>query len=167
MGSDMTKEEFRQLCKVAYEKQHGFVVIDLSSKNTTVNMEVGLTSFTYQTKLKIKTNIMFSLQNGESFKQFVNNTEAKRSFSIVVSDNKTRFKTWFEPHIQFYKNKDYEIALINLETYYSLPNIDNFNNCFTYTPGTNALWYNIIIPEDSYDVENINDIIQREMRKKC
>ena len=32
MGSDMTKEEFRQLCKVAWEKQHGFVIIDLSSK---------------------------------------------------------------------------------------------------------------------------------------
>ena len=30
--SDMTKEEFRQLCKTAWEKQHGFVIIDLSSK---------------------------------------------------------------------------------------------------------------------------------------
>ena len=34
VGSDMTKEEFRQLCKVAWEKQHGFVIIDLSSKKT-------------------------------------------------------------------------------------------------------------------------------------
>ena len=32
MGSDMTKEEFRQLCKAAWEKQHGFVIIDPSSK---------------------------------------------------------------------------------------------------------------------------------------
>ena len=31
-GSDMTKKEFRQLCKTAWEKQHGFVIIDLSSK---------------------------------------------------------------------------------------------------------------------------------------
>ena len=30
--SDMTKEEFRQLCMTAWEKQHGFVIIDLSSK---------------------------------------------------------------------------------------------------------------------------------------
>ena len=49
--SDMTKEEFRQLCKTAWEKQHGFVIIDFSSKNTTVNIEVGLMSFTYQIKL--------------------------------------------------------------------------------------------------------------------
>ena len=41
-----TKEEFRKLCMVAWEKQHWFVNIDLSSKNTTVNIDVGLTSFT-------------------------------------------------------------------------------------------------------------------------
>ena len=46
MGRDMTKEEFRQLCKVACQKQHGFVIIDLSSKNTTVYIDVGLMSFT-------------------------------------------------------------------------------------------------------------------------
>ena len=61
--------------------------------------------------------------------------------------------------------KDYEIALINLETYYSFPNIDRSNNCFSYLPGANAPWVDIIIPEGSYHVEDINDFIQREMRK--
>ena len=61
-------------------------------------------------------------------KQIVNNIEPKRSFSIVVSDNKTRLKTWLKPQIQLDKNKDYEIALINLETYYSFSNIDRSNN---------------------------------------
>ena len=40
-------------------------------------------------------------------KQIVNNKERKRSFSIVVSDNKTRFKTWFKRPIQLDKNKDF------------------------------------------------------------
>ena len=71
-------------------------------------------------------------------KQIVNNTETKRSFSIVVSDNKTRFKTLFKPPIQLDKKKDYEIALINLETYYSFSNINRSNICFTYSPGANA-----------------------------
>ena len=62
-------------------------------------------------------------------KQIVHNTEPKRSFSVVVSGNKTRFKPWFKPPIQLDKKKDYEIALINLETYYSFPNIDKSNNC--------------------------------------
>ena len=47
-------------------------------------------------------------------KQIVNNTEPKRSFSIVVSSNKTRFKTWFKPPIQLDEKKDYEIAFIDL-----------------------------------------------------
>ena len=59
--------------------------------------------------------------------QIVNNTEPKRSFSIVVSDNKTRFTTWFKPPIQLDKKKYYEVALINLETYYSFINIDKSN----------------------------------------
>ena len=71
-------------------------------------------------------------------KQIVNNTELKRSFSVLVSDNKTRFKTWFKPPIQLDKKKDYEIALIYLETYYSFPNIDRSNNCFRYSLGANA-----------------------------
>ena len=98
-------------------------------------------------------------------KQIVNNTEPKRLFSIAVSDNKTRFKTWFKPPIQLDKNKDYEIALNNLKTYYSFPNIDRFNNCFTYSPNFDPLWFDIIIPEGGYHVEDINEFIQREMRK--
>ena len=54
------------------------------------------------------------MDNSELLKQIVNNTEPKRSFSIVVSDNKIRFKTWFKPQIQLDKKKEYEIALINL-----------------------------------------------------
>ena len=57
-------------------------------------------------------------------KQVVNNTEPMRSLSVVVSDDKTRFKTWFKPPIQPDTKKDYEIALINPETYYTFPNID-------------------------------------------
>ena len=98
-------------------------------------------------------------------KQIVNNTEPTRSFSIVVSDNKNRIKTWFKPLIQLNKKKDYEIALINLETYYSFQNIDRSNNYFTYSPNLDPLWFDIIIPEGSYHVEDINEFVQREMRK--
>ena len=97
-------------------------------------------------------------------KKIVNNTEPKRSFSIVVSHNKTRFKTWFKPQIQLDTKKDYEIALINLETYYSFSNVDTSKHCFTYSPNLVPLWLDIIIPEGSYHVEDINEFNQREMR---
>ena len=116
-------------------------------------------SFTYIIKL------IFSLKGETLPKQTVNNTEPKRSFSVVVSVNKARFKTWFKPPIQLDKKKDYEIALINLETYYSFPKIDNYNNCFSYSPGAKTPLVNIIIPEGSYHVGDINEFIQREMRK--
>ena len=104
----------------------------------------------------------------ELLKQTVNNTQPKRSFSIVVSDNKLDSKHGlnYPFNIQLDKKKDYEIAFINLETYYTFPNIANSNNCFTYTPCAYALWYNIIITEASYHVKDINELIEREMRIK-
>ena len=44
-------------------------------------------------------------------KQIVNNKEQKRSFSVVASDNKTRFKTWFKPAIQLTINS----ILVNID----------------------------------------------------
>ena len=49
--------------------------------------------------------------------KIVQNTEPKSSLQIIVSNNKTRFRTRFNPPIQLDKNKQYEIALVNLETY--------------------------------------------------
>ena len=34
--------------------------------------------------------------------------------------------------------------------YYSFPNIDKSNNCFSYSPGANAPWFEIIIPEGNF-----------------
>ena len=73
-------------------------------------------------------------------------------------------KTRFETPIPLHKKKDYEIALINLETYYSFPNIDK-SNCSSYAPDANTPWVDIIIPEGSYHVEDMNEFIKREMRK--
>ena len=132
----------------------------------TVSIEVGLTSFTYQIEIKNYYYFLITKKNNsELLKHIVNNTETKRSFSIGVSDNKTRLKTWFKPPIQLEKRKDYEIALINLETYYSFPNIDRSSNCFSYSHGANAPWVDIIIPGGSYHVEDINEFIQRQMRR--
>ena len=59
MRSDKTKEEFRQLCKVALKKQHEFIIIDLSSKKHNGKYRSGLDEFTYQ--IKLKTNFLFVL----------------------------------------------------------------------------------------------------------
>ncbi len=56
------------------------------------------------------------------------------------------------------------MALVNLETYYSFPNIDSSNNNFRYSPNNGDDWYDINIPEGSYELEDINEYIQRIMR---
>ena len=48
----MTKEEFTQLWNTAWEKQHGFVIIDLSSKKHDDKYRSGFDEFLYQIKLK-------------------------------------------------------------------------------------------------------------------
>ena len=63
------------------------------------------------------------------------------------------------------KDKSYEIALVNLETYYSIPNITQRNNSFTYSPNNGLAWIEFYIPPGSYDIEDINDYIQKDMKR--
>ena len=99
-------------------------------------------------------------------KQIVKNTAHKTSFQIIVNDNKSSFNIRLNPTLQLDKDKEYEIALVNLETYYSFPNIDETNNVFVYSPDNGNSWVKIKIPEGSYEIDDINNIIQHEMEKK-
>ena len=56
--------------------------------------------------------------------------------------------------------------MVNLETYYSFPNIDETNNVFIYSPDNGNLWVKIKIPEGSYEIDDINNTIQHEMEKR-
>ena len=100
----------------------------------------------------------------ELLKTIADNTSQKDSFQIIVSGNTTDFNTKFNPPIQLNKNKSYEMALVNLETYYSIPNITSRNNTFKYSPDGGANWMTVDIPTGSYDIEDINSVIQREMK---
>ena len=94
----------------------------------------------------------------ELLEKIAKNTEHKTLFQIIVSDNETSFKTRFNPKIELDRDKVYEIALVNLETYYSFPNIDS--------PDNGNSWVKIKIPEGSYEIDDINNTIQQEMKKR-
>ena len=98
--------------------------------------------------------------------QIVKNTEHKTSFQIIVSDNKSNFNTRFNPKLELDRDKVYEIALVNLETYYSFPKIDETNKVFIYSPDNGNPWVKIKIPEGSYEIDDINNTIKHEMEKK-
>ena len=102
----------------------------------------------------------------ELLEKIAKNTEHKTSFQIIVSDNETSFNTRFNLKIELNRDKVYEIALVNLETYYSFPNIDESNNIFVYSPDNGNSWVKIKIPEGSYEIDDINNTIQQEMKKR-
>ena len=92
-------------------------------------------------------------------KQIVKNTAHKTSFQIIVSDSESKFKTRLYPTLQLDKDKEYEIALVNLETY-SFPNIDETNNVFVYSPDNGNSSVKIKIPEGSYEIDDINILLK-------
>ena len=102
----------------------------------------------------------------ELLEQIVKNTTHKTSFQIIISNDKSNFNTRFNPKLELDREKVYEIALVNLETYYSFPNIDETNNVFVYSPDNGNSWVKIKIPEGSYEIDDINNTIQHEMEKR-
>ena len=93
------------------------------------------------------------------------NTDHKTSFQVIVSGNQSSFNTLFNPKIELDRNKVYEIALVNLETYYSFPNIDDSNNVFVYSHDQGTSWTKIKIPTGSYEIDDLNNTIRFEMEK--
>ena len=102
----------------------------------------------------------------ELLERIAKNTDHKTSFQIILSNDKSNFNTRFNPKLELEKEKVYEIALVNLETYYSFPNIDETNNIFVYSPDNGNSWVKIKIPEGSYEIDDINNTIQHEMEKR-
>ena len=98
-------------------------------------------------------------------KQIVKNTAHKTSFQIIVSGNESKFSTRLNPALELDRDKEYKIALVNLETYYSFPNIDE-TNVFIYSPDNGNSWVKKKIPEGSYKIDDINNTIQHEMEKR-
>ena len=98
-------------------------------------------------------------------KQIEKNTAHKTSFQVIVSGNKSNFNTLFNPKIELDRDKVYEIALVNLETYYSFPNIDDSNNIFVYSHDQGQTWTKIKIPIGSYEIDDINNYLRFEMER--
>jgi len=90
----------------------------------------------------------------------------------VVSENSTKIKMTFNPPIELDRTRKYEMALVNLETYYSFPNLSDENNVFRYSPGfiqddstRQRQWVEVQIPEGSYDLIDIAETIKIVMKR--
>jgi len=110
--------------------------------------------------------------------KIVQNTSPKTSTQIVVSENSTNIKTTFNPPLALDRTRKYEMALINLEMYYSFPNLSDENNVFRCSPGfievggggegdstRQRQWVEVQIQEGSYDLIDIAETIKIAMKR--
>ena len=66
-------------------------------------------------------------------KEVLVRTKPNVSFTFVPSDNSANIQTTFYPPLYLQANHSYELAMVNLETYYSFANIREFNNSFKWS----------------------------------
>ena len=86
-----------------------------------------------------------------------------KSTTLTLSGNTTDFTISFHQPIRLEPRKDYEAAFLSLETYNSIPNINESNNTFKYSPDDGITWKIIKLPTDAYEYTQIADEIQRQM----
>jgi len=118
------------------------------------------------------------MTDSELLEKIERNTSLKTSTQIVVSENSTKIKTTFNPPLELDRTRKYEMALVNLETYYSFPNLSDENNIFRYSPcfievgrgdegdsTRQRQWVEVQISEGSYDLIDIAETIRISMKR--
>ena len=94
-------------------------------------------------------------------KEVLVRTKPKDSFTLVVSDNSASIQITFSPPLNLQANRDYQLAMVNLETYYSFANIRKGNNSFKLSIDEGKTWTLLHIPIGCYELKAINAEITR------
>ena len=86
---------------------------------------------------------------------------AKDSSTIVVSWGSASVQTFFSPPLYLKNGRDYELAMVNLEKYYSFENIQADNNSMKWSSDGGKTWTLLYIPTGCYELKAINAEIIR------
>ena len=88
-------------------------------------------------------------------------TMAKDSSTFVVSGGSASVQTVFTPPLYLKYGRDYELAMVNLETYCSFENIRTDNNSLKWSGDGDTAWTLLHIPTGCYELKAINAEIIR------
>ena len=88
----------------------------------------------------------------------------KESHQLIFNSDNSKIKKNFRESLELSEEKYYEIALINLETYYSFPNITEKNNIIDYYKISTQELKRIIIPKGCYEFEKIVEEIYNQLK---
>ena len=89
------------------------------------------------------------------------NSNPKDNFYIVINDTKSRIKNTFTPPLV---GKGYEVALIGLCTYYSYPNVDEYNNKKIFHDRNKKIIKTIVLPRGCYKLDKIYEGIMKVIK---
>lgn len=99
--------------------------------------------------------------------EIAKNTQPKQETQLILTGNKSDFLTNLNPPLKLDEDREYSIALVNLETYYSFPNIEEGkNNKLRYSPDNGKNFYEIELKTGAYEIAAINDVIFQKMKAK-
>ena len=93
------------------------------------------------------------------------NTIRRPEITLELKMNKNKKRFPIDPPISLHDG-NYCMGLISLSVYNTIFNVTTKNNHFTYFNGTerSGLWKTIIIPPGAYEIEQINEAIQDEIK---
>ena len=94
-------------------------------------------------------------------KEVLVKTTPKDSFKLVVSDNSANIQTTFSPPLYLQANRDYELAMVNLESYFSFANIRKGNNSFKWKKVTREM----LVLVDLQDLLKANAMLELVVKK--
>jgi hypothetical protein len=86
--------------------------------------------------------------------------------TLILSNSTTDFTTTFSPPIVLSENSNYELGLLNFDTYNSMPNVDEGCNSLKFSTDNGQSWQNIDIPQGAYEIEAITDYLHNENTTK-
>lgn len=91
--------------------------------------------------------------------------ETGDSFTFVLSGNTSTLQCLLNPPIYLYGA--YEMCLVSLQTYNSIPNVTPYNNIFYYNVVAKGpkKWQKIVVPIGTYDIHDLERYISMELRQ--
>ena len=102
----------------------------------------------------------------ECLREMVKNTRAKQENQLILMGANSSFMAKLDPPLKLEEDREYSIALLYMEAYYSSPILEaGKNNKFPYTPDNGANWFEILVETGSYEIIDIDDPITQ--RKKA
>ena len=95
--------------------------------------------------------------------EIAENTRGRVGYQLIVSGNTSSIVTVFDQPIKLNPRKQYELALLNLETYNSCPNINKTNNKLRFRTDDKSEWKMVEIPVGSYEIKAISTVITTQV----